>query len=464
MLEAILLGSFLGAGRRRWVLKTYTGVALAIAAQRWPDMRTTISLTCAALAWLVAVGTAQPPRGVFVESRDHPAIAYTAGTTDTAIDRLNRRIREGAVTLQSEPTNGYLKSVLDALDVAVESQVLVFSETSFQAPLINIRNPRALYFADSVAVGWVRGADVLEAAATDSTQGVVLYQMTQDSAGVPQFTRNDECLLCHLSWETFGTPGLLALSTAPLPDENSYALGFFTDHRSPFRERWGGWFVTGDPGGSRHMGNVPVMPTDRDRSPIPEPEAPLASLEGLFDLEGYLSPHSDAVALLVLGHQARATNLLVRLGWEARLAVFNARAGSVDAGLERVGEAAADLVDYWLFVDEAPLGRGVRGSSEFAETFAAVGPRDDQGRSLRQFDLAKRMMRYPLSYMIYSETFDALPAAARDVVYARLWLVLSGEEQEPRYAHLSLADRRAVVEILKQTKDGLPGSFDGSIR
>ena len=254
-------------------------------------MRTTISLTCAALAWLVAVGTAQPARGVFVESRDHPAIAYTAGTTDTAIDRLNRRIREGAVTLQSEPTNGYLKSVLDALDVAVESQVLVFSETSFQAPLINIRNPRALYFADSVAVGWVRGADVLEAAATDSTQGVVLYQMTQDSAG---------STAVHAKRRVSSLPPVLgdardawparAGAPPPLPDENSYALGFFTDHRSPFRERWGGWFVTGDPGGSRHMGNVPVMPTDRDRSPIPEPEAPLGVARRLVRSGGVSLP------------------------------------------------------------------------------------------------------------------------------------------------------------------------------
>ena len=73
-----------------------------------------------------------------------------------------------------------------------------------------------------------------------------------------------------------------------------------------------------------------------------------------------------------------------------------------------------DLVDYLLFVDEAPLKRPVRGTSGFAERFAAAGPRDAQGRSLRDFDLQRRLFKYPCSYMIYSEAFDALPATAKD--------------------------------------------------
>ena len=53
-------------------------------------------------------------------------------------------------------------------------------------------------------------------------------------------------------------------------------------------------------------------------------------------------------------------------------------------------EAAADLVDYLLFVDEAPFASSVRGSSGFTEKFAAVGPRDSKGRSLRQLDLDQK--------------------------------------------------------------------------
>ena len=73
--------------------------------------------------------------------------------------------------LAFEGPRGYLKSVLDALDVPVASQTLVFSETSLQYEHINAANPRALYFNDRLAVGWVRGADSLELAAQDPQQG-----------------------------------------------------------------------------------------------------------------------------------------------------------------------------------------------------------------------------------------------------------------------------------------------------
>ena len=102
---------------------------------------------------------------------------------------------------------------------------------------------------------------------------------------------------------------------------------------------------------------------------------------------------------------------------------------------------------------------GVDGTSGFAARFASRGPRDRQGRSLRELDLDGRLMRYPLSYMIYSDAFDALPADAKDSIYRRLWEVLSGRDRSSRYAHLSDADRRAIREILLDTKPGLPSYF-----
>ena len=81
---------------------------------------------------------------------------------------------------------------------------------------------------------------------------------------------------------------------------------------------------------------------------------------------------------------------------------------------------------------------------------------------MRQFDLEHRLMRYPCSYLIYSEAFDALPAAAKSAIYQRLWQILSGEESGERYARLSKADRQAILEILRETKQGLPDSFQGS--
>ena len=105
-----------------------------------------------------------------------------------------------------------------------------------------------------------------------------------------------------------------------------------------------------------------------------------------------------------------------------------------------------------LFADEPPLPAPVKGTSGFAERFSAEGPKDAKGRSLRQLDLQTRLLRYPCSYMIYSDAFGALPAPMRAAVYARLADVLSGNDRDPRYARLSAADRRAVLDILRATK------------
>jgi hypothetical protein len=400
------------------------------------------------------VGTAQR-RDVFIASRDEPAIRYSSGPTTDAVAALNAKLRDGSASLTFDPGNGYLRSVLEALKVPVESQALVFSQTSFQASSINFLNPRAVYFADTVAVGWVRGGKILEVTAQDPAQGVIFYELEQKASSAPRFVRNNDCLACHLSWETLGVPGLTVQSMYPIPDEISYANGFTTIHGSPLEQRWGGWFVTGDHGGAKHMGNIPVMPADKGKSKLANPTRALASVEGLFDLKGYPSAHSDVVAQLVLAHQTHMTNLITRTGWEARLL---AAKPSADASA-RVSEAARDLVDYLLFIDEAPLAGPVKGGSGFAETFPKAGPRDKQGRSLRDLELRRRLFRYPCSYMIYTPAFDGMPALARDAVYLRMWDVLSGKEKGPRYKALSLADRRAIVEILRETKPGLPAYF-----
>jgi len=197
------------------------------------------------------------------------------------------------------------------------------------------------------------------------------------------------------------------------------------------------------------------MPADKGKLKIANPTRVLNSVEGLFDLKGYPTPYSDVVAQLVLAHQTQMTNLITRTGWEARLL---AAKPSTDASA-RVAEAAKDLVDYLLFVDEAPLTGPVKSGSGFPERFAKAGPRDKQGRSLRDFDLRRRVFQYPCSYMIYTPAFDGMPPLAKDAVYNRMWEVLSGREKQPRYRGLSLADRRAVVEILRETKPGLPDYF-----
>ena len=96
------------------------------------------------------------------------------------------------------------------------------------------------------------------------------------------------------------------------------------------------------------------------------------------------------------------------------------------------------------------------GTSNFAKEFAARGPFDSRGRSLREFDLKTRMFRYPMSYTIYTKAFDGLPAEAKDRVYLRLWEVLSGKDDSKEFAHLSSMDRKSILEILRETKSDLP--------
>ena len=87
---------------------------------------------------------------------------------------------------------------------------------------------------------------------------------------------------------------------------------------------------------------------------------------------------------------------------------------------------ADEVVDYMLFVDEAPLPAALRGRSGFAERLSANGPRDRKGRSLYELDLTRRLMKYPCSFLIYSPAFDGLPPLAKAPIYRRLWQVLSG--------------------------------------
>ena len=177
-----------------------------------------------------------------------------------------------------------------------------------------------------------------------------------------------------------------------------------------------------------------------------------------FDATGYLTSTSDVVALSVFEHQMHMMNLLTRIGWEARIGLYEDQDGRDDVeALFR--DTAKDLVDYLLFIDEAPFTARIEGSSGFAEKFALRGPFDRNGRSLRQFDLKSRLMHYPCSYMIYSDAFRALPMPAKSAIYRRVWEILSGKESGAKYARLSVADRKAIIEILRDTLEDLPDYF-----
>ncbi len=351
-----------------------------------------------------------------------PADEYLRAAAGDAVARL---IHDG-VKLDRREGLGYLPSLLEHLGISADSQALVFSKTSFQAEKISPRNPRAIYFNDSAAVGWVRGAPSMEVAAVDPREGVIFYTLDGDG----RFARQEVCLKCHQGAATMGVPGLFVGSVFPdisgMPDRSGAII---TDHRTAFADRWGGWYVNAAHGEQPDRANG--VARDPSEPQVLNARQNLTTLVGEFNPAGYLAPVSDIVALMTFEHQTQAINLMTRVGWEARMGK------PVDADIDA-------LARYLVFRDEAPLKEPIEGVSTFAKTFPERGPRDRQGRSLRDFDLRTRLFRYPLSYTVYSAQFDALPQAVREA----LWVRIRAELQERPEA----AD---VLEILRDTKAGI---------
>ncbi len=420
-----------------------------------------VLLGTAALALAGAVGVAstaggQQWSGTFDE---HPSIAYAATPTTDRVTRLSEALLREEVSLRRDPGSGYLRSVLDALDVPVESQLLLFSKTGIQRAYTSPRNPRALYFNDSVVVGYIPGAPSLELAAHDPRQGVVFYTLDQD-AEAPVLTRRANCLTCHVSASTLEVPGLIARSNtvaddgAVMPRLGSRDV----DHRTPHADRWGGWFVTGNAvappyGPLGHGGNLTVSVHPGAGPVIVSDRVFIEWLASDPKSLGYPSRDSDIAALLVFDHQIRAINLLTRLAWEWRIAES---AGSTDVASPSLAATVNELADYLLMVGEEPPVAPVDPRPGFAERLARRVPKDRRGRSLAELDLETRLLRYPLSYMVYAQAFEALPMPVRHAVYRRVLALLSDRNRNPAYAHLSRADRRAIREILRETKTDLP--------
>ncbi len=481
----------------------------------------------------------------YIPFSDAP-INYRSNDLSDPVSQLQQKLEQGKATLVYEPEHGYLRSVLQLLQVPIDSQTLVFSKTSFQYPKISPEHPRALYFNDDIYVGSVHEGKAIEIVSFDPRQGAIFYLLDERKVEKPAFQRAElDCTQCHIAAGTRGIPGVLLRSVFPTTTGTLVpgTRALITDQESPWSERWGGWYVTGDLAGGTNMGNAvvedkPSAPAS-DASPVPSAASTPASVAASapsatntpvaggtpsaatklttlgtpFDSSAYLSPDSDVVAHLVLAHQTQMHNLITLTNYKTRLALYSlddhsgnaapstntapsasaapsenaapsahptpsanaapsadaspsAGAGPAEATLpeatrRQFERPAEQLLRYLLFANEAPLPGGsskqrVGASSSFAKEFAARGPRDSKGRSLRDLDLTTRIFRYPCSYLVYSDSFAALPEPAKTYVYHRLLEVLSGQEQSQDFARLTATDRQAVLEILLDTQHGLP--------
>ena len=387
---------------------------------------------------------------------DEEALHYGKTKDANPVTRLQERIASGAVRLKFDDHYGYLLSVLDALKISTNSQMLVFSKTSFQRDRISPKTPRSLFFNDDVYVGFIPGSPLLEVSTADPKLGGVFYTMEQTKIEKPKFARTDQCLECHATAKTMGVPGHLVRSFAT--DESGLvdlSSGIsLVNHRTPLAERWGGWYVTGSHGAQTHRGNLIGKDALARHLRQPNYLGNQSSLTNFFDTSAYPEDSSDIVALMVLEHQTHMHNFLTRLNYESTLALQSY------GHINYLKNIVDSFLKYLLYVEEAELTAPIHGSAAFADTFVAQGSKDKQGRSLREFDLQTRLFKYPCSYLIYSEGFDQLPEKLKTSIYQKLFDVLTGKDERPEWSGLSKDTRRAIREILVDTKRDLPACWN----
>jgi hypothetical protein len=383
---------------------------------------------------------------------DLPPIRYSDTKPEDSLAKLAAGLESGARRVEGSSPLERLKFVLHELKVPEESQILVFSKTSHQNPLIHPKNPRALFFSENAYVGYVPGG-VIEAVVNDPELGPVFYTIEANAKTGLKIERDlSNCMSCHGTTRTEGVPGLQVRSVFPNVDGHPLlAMGTsHVNHDTPLPERWGGYYVTGR-SSLPHLGNR-TYEEGGDGTPQP---SDLANVSGLIDASKYPKPTSDIVALMVLEHQCRMNNLLTAATMQYRRAHFLSRAldsqGDPDAGSAgRVADGSAEKIAECLFFkDEVDPGEGIEGGEAFQKMFAARFPQTKDGESLADFQLYGRIFKNRCSYMVYSQAFRDLPPRVKSAVLIRMKAVLAGDD--PAINWLKESERKRISTILTET-------------
>jgi hypothetical protein len=403
-----------------------------------------------------------------VPAYELPPILYSETSPSNRVEVLQRRLDAGDPLLAGADAKETLRLCLAALDVSSDTQVLVFSKTSLQRNRIHPGNPRALFFSDDCYVGWVPGG-LLEVAVTDPLLGLVFYRFDpRPRSRTHRFERDEECLSCHAGPLTRQWPALIVRSV--FPDSNGEPVGragsFLTDHTSLLSERWGGWYVTGNHGAARHMGNVTLISSDQpqDFELDRESGANVNHLDRWVSTDQHLRHDSDIVALMVLEHQVTLHNRLAEGALRVRRWMHYQKALQRELGetvsdhptgtaLKVIESETRRILSALLFSDEARLpDGGIRGHSQFKSAFYSKRRFDAKDRSLKDLNLDTRLFQYRCSYLIHSDAFAHLPTALKDSIYRALQGGLMSDTQEPPFDHLELSERVAIREILDATQ------------
>lgn len=394
------------------------------------------------------------------EERVAPAIDYKAAPHSywereprDVFSKLLKRMGAGEVRLDTRDEGSFARSVLEALDVPVSSQLLVYSATSMQSERINARNPRALYFNEDVYVGVVPGG-LVEVLSIDPELGGVFHVFDYPRPGVvPRVDRPTKCFNCHATNATQRLPGLIAESVAPLPNGGSYESyrGKEQGHQIPLADRFGGWHVTSaKPFGPSHEGAYAQTGAGGVRVVRIKPGE-------MSDLGKHLVRTSDIVAHLMHEHQLGFDNRVMQAAYVAR--EVEARGAVPSAEDARwLDEKAREVVRYVLFADEAKLpAGGITGDAQFIKDFTRNRRPSKSGLALKDLDLRTRMFKNRCSYMIYTPQWQALPAVMKKRIYAGMKEALSGRDRA--FAYLGEEERRNIVAILRDTLPDLPGDW-----
>ncbi len=383
---------------------------------------------------------------------------------------LMKRIQRGEVLITEANGKPLVERFLKELKLDKDTQVLVFSKTSLQRRAVSYNNPRALYFNESVYLGWMPNGRI-EIASFDPELGPLFYFQRQlDDKTSPLFARTRSCLGCHAGDATNFLPGSLGRSV--YPDQTGRPIKSLDDYRRsghhiPLRHRYGGWFVSGNHGTMRHMGNAVASREDGKVIINREKFANLEKLDQFFRTESYPAPGSNIAALLVFDHQVTMHHRLVEAAYRARQSLFDSKLdpGEMDVrklakgrSMEEFMEGRDKVIDYMLFREEIAIPKVVC-NPDFRRAFLSNRRPDKKKRSLKDLRLDGRIFENRCSYMIYSPTFEHLPPMLKGAIYRRIHEILTAKNPVEGFEHLEQDEKRRILEILHDTKSDLPAGW-----